>query len=99
MLEPGGAAEADRYLAASPGDTLNLSAGEIQAFNALASAGDDPKPQVEEQLKRLLLARYQAYVERGLGGMAPYERRSGPVNRPANCGAPPKRPPPKRCGS
>ena len=77
VLEPGGAAEADRYLAASPGDTLNLSAGEIQAFNALASAGGDPKPQVEEQLKRLLLARYQAYVERGLGGMAPYERRSG----------------------
>jgi len=56
VLEPGGAAEANRYLAASPGDTLNLSAGEIQAFNALASAGDDPKPQVEEQLKRLLLA-------------------------------------------
>ena len=74
VLEPGGAAEASRYLAASPGDTLNLSAGEIQAFNALASGGDDPKPQVEEQLKRLLLARYQAYVERGLGGMAPYER-------------------------
>jgi hypothetical protein len=78
VLEPGGAAEANRYLAASPGDTLNLSADEIQAFNALASAGGDPKPQVEEQLKRLLLARYQAYVERGLGGMAPYERRSGP---------------------
>jgi hypothetical protein len=42
VLEPGGAAEANRYLAASPGDTLNLSADEIQAFNALASARDDP---------------------------------------------------------
>lgn len=78
VLEPDGAAEAKRYLAASPGDTLNLSADEIQAFNALASAADDPKPRVEEQLKRLLLGRYQAYLERGLGGMAPYERRSGP---------------------
>ena len=78
VLEPGGAAEANRYLAASPGDTLNLSADEIQAFNALASVGDDPKPQVEEQLKRLLLARYQAYLERGLGGIAPYERRGEP---------------------
>lgn len=75
VLEPGGAAEANRYLAARPGDTLNLSANEIQAFNALASAGGDPKAQVEEQLKRLLLARYQAYLARGLGGIAPYERR------------------------
>lgn len=91
VLEPGGAAEANRYLAASPGDTLNLSADEIQAFNALASAGDDPKPQVEEQLKRLLLARYQAYLARGLGGMAPYERRSEPCETSGNCGAPPKR--------
>jgi hypothetical protein len=77
VLEPGGAAEANRYLAASPGDTLNLSADEIQAFNALATAGGDAKPRVEEQLKRLLLGRYQAYLERGLGGMAPYERRNG----------------------
>ena len=77
VLEPDGVAEAKRYLAANPGDTLNLSAGEIRAFKALASAGGDAKPQVEEQLKRLLLARYQAYLARGLGGMAPYERRSG----------------------
>jgi len=78
LLEPGGAAEAKRYLAASPGDTLNLSTDEIQAFNALGSADADPKLHVEEQLKRLLLARYQAYLARGLGGMAPYARRSGP---------------------
>ena len=44
VLEPGGAAEATRYLTASPGDTLNLSAEEIQAFKALASSGGDPKP-------------------------------------------------------
>ena len=66
VLEPKGEAESKRYLAASPGDTLNLSADEIQAFNALAAAGGDPKAKVEEQLKRLLLARYQAYVDRGL---------------------------------
>jgi len=77
VLEPGKAAETNRYLAARPGDTLNLSADEIRAFNALASDGGDPKPQVEEQLKRVLLARYQAYLTRGLDGMAPYERRSG----------------------
>ncbi|HXJ34591.1 MAG TPA: hypothetical protein VMS22_11220 [Candidatus Eisenbacteria bacterium] len=78
VLEPDGAAEASRYLAASPGETLNLSRDEIRAFNALASAGDDVKRRVEEELRLLLLARYQSYLQRGLGGMAAYERRDGP---------------------
>jgi len=77
VLDPNGAAEADRYLAASPGDTLNLSADEIQAFHARAAAGDGAKPQVEAELRRLLLGRYQAYLKRGLDGMAPYQRRNG----------------------
>src|SRR5262245_19807725 len=55
VLEPDGAAEANRYLAASPGETLNLSGDEIQAFKGLAAAGDGSKPEVEAQLKRLLL--------------------------------------------
>ena len=77
-LEPDGSAEADRYLAAGPGETLNLSGDEIQAFKGLAAAGDGSKPEVEAQLKRLLLARYQAYLQRGLGGLAPYQRDRGP---------------------
>ena len=78
VLEPDGVAEANRYLAASPGETLNLSADEIHGFRALAAAGDGSKPNVEAQLKRLLLGRYQAYLQRGLGGMAPYQRGNGP---------------------
>jgi hypothetical protein len=78
VLEPNGAAEATRYLTAVPGDTLNLSADEIRAFNALAAGGDGAKPQVEAQLRRLLLGRFQAYLQTGLGGMAPYQRQSGP---------------------
>jgi len=76
-LEPDGAAEASRYLAAAPGDTLNLSPDEIRSFNALSSA-DSPKRAVEEQLKKMLFERYRAYRERGLDGMAPYERDGGP---------------------
>jgi len=76
VLEPDGEAEANRYLAASPGETLNLSGDEMQAFKALAAADDGPM-KVEAQLKRLLLGRYQAYLQRGLGGMAPYERGGG----------------------
>jgi hypothetical protein len=78
VLEPDGVAEAKRYLGAHAGDTLNLSAEEIQAFNALVTNDRDPKPRVEAQLKRLLLGRYQAYLANGLDGIAPYARGSGP---------------------
>lgn len=78
VLEPSGAVEVERYLAASAGDTLNLSADEIQAFHSLASVGNGSEPPVEEQLKRVLLARHRAYLQRGLAGMAPYARPSGP---------------------
>src|SRR5262249_61219396 len=71
-LEPDGAEEAQRYLEARPGDTLNLSADDIQAFNALAAAPGDPKAKVEEQLRRMLLARYQAYLAKGLTRLAPH---------------------------
>ena len=77
VLEPDGLAEAKRYLAARTGDTLNLSAEEIHAFNALDTNDRDPKAQVEEQLKRLLLRRFQAYLANGLDGIAPYARRDG----------------------
>ena len=80
VLEPGKPAEAERYLAARAGDTLNLSADEIQAFHALASATNAAEPQVEEQVKRVLLARYRAYLQSGLAAMAPYERRNGPFD-------------------
>lgn len=57
VLQPHSAAEAKRYLAARPGDTLNLSLDEIRAFHALASAGGDPTSSVEGQLKLLLFDR------------------------------------------
>jgi len=72
VLQPEGEKEAERYLEAEAGDTLNLSAPEIAAFQALgAGAG---KTQVETELRRMLLARYQAYRTKGLGGIAPYAR-------------------------
>ena len=72
--------EAKRYLAAHPGDALNLSLEEIQAFHALASAGGDPKSNVERQLKVALFDRYRTYLANGLDGMAPYARSGGPRN-------------------
>jgi hypothetical protein len=72
-----GAAEAQKYLNAAPGETLNLSPQEIAAFDALdsqQSAAATGQTLVEEQLRKTLLARVQAYQASGLAGIAPYAR-------------------------
>jgi len=84
VLQPGGDKETQRYLNAAPGDALNLSAAEIAAFQALRSAGGAGQPQVEEALRKLLLARYQAYRSQGLAGIAPYARGKDKQSQPAN---------------
>jgi hypothetical protein len=73
VIQPNGAQETDRYLNAAPGDRLNLSPAEIASFQALKGS-DAGQPQVEEALRRMLLARYQAYRSQGLAGIAPYAR-------------------------
>jgi hypothetical protein len=71
-LAPNGADEAARWLAAAPGETLNLSDAEIAAFRALPKGA--AQADVEAQIRKMLLARYQAYRQRGLAGIAPYAR-------------------------
>jgi hypothetical protein len=68
-----GKKHAKAFLAAKPGEDLNLSTAEIDTFEALAKKGGDTKA-VEEQLRRLLLARFQAYHGKGLDGIAAYAR-------------------------
>lgn len=59
------------FVNARPGEALNLSTGEIAAFNALKSSG----PQAAlSQLRQMLLDRFQAYKVSGLAGIAPYDR-------------------------
>lgn len=65
--------QAKTFLTAKPGEDLNLSTAEIGAFGALAKQGADAKA-VEEQLRKLLLARFQAYHTNGLEGIAAYAR-------------------------
>ena len=79
-LEPNGVKEAGRYLKAEPGDTLNLSQQEIAAFQSLKQKRGDGAGQqtdVEALIRQNLLARYQAYRAKGLGGIPPYERGNG----------------------
>ncbi len=85
-LQPGGDKETRRYLDAEPGDTLNLSAAEIASFAALKGAGQPQAalPQVEDAVRHMLLARYQAYRSQGLAGIAPYARGKDKQSQPAD---------------
>ena len=71
-LAPNGADEAKRWMAAAPGETLNLSDAEIAVFKALPPGAS--QADVEAKIRQMLLARFQAYRQRGLAGIAPYAR-------------------------
>lgn len=72
-LQPNGKEEAERYLEAEPGDTLNLDMQEISAFQGLKDK-EKGQAEVETLVREQLLARYQAYRENGLSGIPPYAR-------------------------
>lgn len=72
-LQPNGEKEAERYLEAEPGDTLNLDMKEISVFQALKAKGGS-QAEVEALVREQLLARYRAYREKGLSGIPPYAR-------------------------
>ena len=79
-LAPNGDKEAQRFAAAKAGDDLNLSSAEIAAFRALP---EKTTAAVEAELRKLLLARFQAYHTQGLAGIAPYDRGGGKTTSPA----------------
>ena len=72
--------EAKVLSSAKAGERLNLSASEIAAFNALAGGTTQA---IQQQLWRVLLARYQTYRASGLEGIAPYDRGDGRTRDPA----------------
>jgi hypothetical protein len=61
----------EKYQSATADGDLNLSPAEIQALQALKGK---PAADVEAEVKKQLLARYQAYRRQGLDGIAPYAR-------------------------
>jgi hypothetical protein len=66
--------EARALSSVEPGDASNFSAGEYASFKALR--GQTTRT-VQEQLRRMLLTRYQSYQTAGLAGIAPYARGRG----------------------
>lgn len=66
--------EMGKFLAAEPGNTLNLSADEIKAFNELAKTDALGSAAILTQLHHLLKSRYKAYRQGGPALIAPYQR-------------------------
>jgi len=62
-----------------PGDALNASTAELEA---LKKAADGPAA-MQEAVRKILLARYQAYKASGLAGIASYDRGGGRTGDPA----------------
>ena len=73
-LSPTETSEAQFFLQASPGSRLNLSTEEIGQFRKLKPPSDQVVSAVNGQLQAMLKARYQAYQQKGLMGIAPYAR-------------------------
>ena len=67
------AEEARTLSAATAGETFNLAAAEATALESARGAPDA----VLQELRKILLARYQAYRTSGLAGIAPYNRSGG----------------------
>jgi hypothetical protein len=65
----------EEFARAKAGETLNLSAEEIEALGKLSK--NPPADQVESVVRAALLARVQAYKAEGLAGVAPYQRSKG----------------------
>jgi len=70
--------EIDELLDASPSDDFNLSAEEWAVFEALGDqydSGDEGAADaVNSAYRQMLAGRMQAYVDKGLDGIAPYDR-------------------------
>ncbi len=79
--------ELDRLVAVSPGNGANFSSDEIARLRAAAEgAGGDPdarRSAVQDAFRSILAGRLAAYRERGLAGLAPYDRGSGRQRSPA----------------
>jgi hypothetical protein len=82
---PKDADEVEQLLEVEPGDQFNLSASEIQSFNALKDKVRDPSQQAGEASNlygRALFQRMNAYRNGGLSAVAPYDRGDGDFAKP-----------------
>ena len=89
-FEASEAKEVSRLLKVKPGSTFNLSTAEIKRFKAIAprhqSKGAEKDAAVREAIntayRAVLTERYKAFLQRGLGGISPYDRGGGKQGNP-----------------
>ncbi len=77
------AKEARRYLDAEPGWGLSLSTEEIASLRALAPPSGGEIAAVEGALRGIFAGRVRSYHERGLVGIAPFDRGDGETSSAA----------------
>lgn len=75
-----GSDEAKKLVRAEPGSQFNLSANEFKSLQSVNAAEADA---ASKAYRSILLQRLQAYRQKGLKGLADYERGDGLVARPA----------------
>jgi len=79
--------ELKNMLGAKPGEDLNLSAEEFaqlsDRLSGVAADQDGAAAAVSDAYRDLMKARFAAYLERGLDGVAPYDRGDGNTVSPA----------------
>lgn len=73
--------EAKKLLKAQPGDSFNLAAFEMEQIKKLRNQGD-AVTLASNAYRTILTARLHAYLDDGLEGIAPYERKGGKQIRP-----------------
>lgn len=76
--------EAQRYLDAEPGWELSLSSEEIAALGALEPPAGEAIAAVEGALRSIFAERVRSYQERGLAGIAPFDRGRGQTSSVAS---------------
>jgi len=84
-LDPDPDKRAKAYLNAKPGEDLNLDEAEIAAFNSMKiPSGESAAGVVGPAVSHQLLDRFQSYRQKGLAGIAPYERQKGKTTSAAD---------------
>jgi hypothetical protein len=76
--------EAQRYLDAAPGWELSLSSEEIAVLRSLEPPAGEEIAAVEDALRRIFADRVRSYQERGLAGIAPFDRGGGQTSSVAS---------------
>jgi hypothetical protein len=87
-FDPAERDEINRIVSAKPGSTLNLSSQEFATLRDSLGGVNAGRPEaadaVSEAYRNTLIGRFNSYLEKGLNGIAPYDRGNGKASFPAD---------------